>query len=379
MSAAPPLPLAAPLAPAAAPRGLWSIAWRRLRRNRVGMIALGVVLAFLLLIAACAGHLVANDWDTQAAVSFAPPTWFADQTDVGPAAGVAAVPDPRAPVDMYGVIDPLAAEVAALRGPASSAGDPTPVSGVTDPIAAELARAKLAIHPAARQVRAPTLALGADKWGRSVALKVIKGAETSVLVGIAAAALATLLGTVLGALAGYWGGWVDAAIDWLYGVFTAVPYLLLVFAIAAVLHQRGVTTIILILGLTGWTGVYRLIRAEYLKHKVREYVQAARAIGASHGRRMFVHILPNASHVVLVQLSQQVVNFIKAEVILSFLGFGVPVDVVSWGSILNEAPSELILGKWWQLTAAGFAMAMLVTAFAMLTDVLRDALDPRLK
>ena len=208
---------------------------------------------------------------------------------------------------------------------------------------------------------------------------VIKGAETSVLVGIAAAVLATLLGTVLGALAGYWGGWVDAAIDWLYGVFTAVPYLLLVFAIAAVLQQRGVTTIILILGLTGWTGVYRLIRAEYLKHKVREYVQAARAIGASHARRMFVHILPNASHVVLVQLSQQVVNFIKAEVILSFLGFGVPVDVVSWGSILNEAPGELILGKWWQLSAAGFAMAVLVTAFAMLTDALRDALDPRLK
>ena len=101
--------------------------------------------------------------------------------------------------------------------------------------------------------------------------------------------------------------------------------------------------------------------------------------GASNSRRMFVHIFPNISHVVLVQLSIYVVGFIKAEVILSFLGFGVPVDVVSWGSMLNEAQNELILGKWWQLAAAGTAMALLVTAFSLFTDALRDALDPKLK
>jgi peptide/nickel transport system permease protein len=116
-----------------------------------------------------------------------------------------------------------------------------------------------------------------------------------------------------------------------------------------------------------------------MKHKAREYVRASEALGASHLRRMFVHILPNTSHVILVQLSQQVVNFIKAEVILSFLGFGVPVDVVSWGSILNETPNELILGHFSQLVACGLTMAVLVTAFALLTDALRDALDPRLK
>ena len=98
-----------------------------------------------------------------------------------------------------------------------------------------------------------------------------------------------------------------------------------------------------------------------------------------HGRRMFIHIFPNISHVVLVQLSILVVGFIKAEVILSFLGFGVPVDVVSWGSMLNEAQNELILGKWWQLVAATIAMATLVTAFSLFTDSLRDALDPKLK
>ena len=101
--------------------------------------------------------------------------------------------------------------------------------------------------------------------------------------------------------------------------------------------------------------------------------------GASHTRRMFVHILPNVSHVSLVQLSQHVVQFIKAEVILSFLGLGVPVDSVSWGTMLAEAQSELVIGKWWQLVAASVSMALLVTAFSMLTDSLRDALDPKIK
>jgi peptide/nickel transport system permease protein len=229
------------------------------------------------------------------------------------------------------------------------------------------------------EARAATLAFGADKWGRDVLKKVIKGTETSLLVGFAAAALATLLGTLLGAQAGYYGGRVDAVLNWLYSVFTSIPYLLLVLAVAAVLNQKGTLTVVLILGLTGWTGIFRLIRAEYMKHKVREYVLAASAIGASDARRMLLHILPNVSHVVLVQLSLHAVLFIKSEVILSFLGFGVGVDTVSWGSMLAEAQTELLLGKWWQIAAATLAMALLVTAFSLFTDAMRDALDPRLK
>jgi peptide/nickel transport system permease protein len=188
-----------------------------------------------------------------------------------------------------------------------------------------------------------------------------------------------LIGTALGALAGYFGGWVDDILNWFYNIFTSIPYLLLVLAIAAVLQQKGILSIILILGLTGWTGVFRLVRAEYMKHTAREYVLAAKAIGVSNLRRMFVHIFPNVSHIALVQMSILAVAFIKSEVILSFLGFGVPIGVVSWGSMLNEAQSELILGKWWQLAAASIAMAILVTAFSMFTDALRDALDPKLK
>ncbi|HEY2628416.1 MAG TPA: ABC transporter permease, partial [Usitatibacter sp.] len=141
----------------------------------------------------------------------------------------------------------------------------------------------------------------------------------------------------------------------------------------------GILSIVLILSFTGWTGIYRLIRAEYIKHSNREYVKAAQAIGATNLSRMFHHILPNVSHVSLVQLSQYTVGFIKAEVILSFLGFGVPVDQVSWGTMLAEAQNELVIGKWWQLFAAGASMAVLVTAFSLFTDSLRDALDPKLK
>jgi peptide/nickel transport system permease protein len=289
------------------------------------------------------------------------------------------------------IVDPIGDVIEALKAGRTpgEAAPPTAARGAesaeeksVDPLADVMAdirkseASKAAAKPAERRA---TLPFGGDKWGRDVLEKTIKGSETSIFVGLAAATLATFLGTVFGAVAGYFGKWVDDAFNWFYSVFSSIPYLLLILAVAAVLQQKGIFTVILILGLTGWTGVFRLMRAEYLKHKSREYVQAADAIGASDARRMFLHIFPNVSHVVLVQLSILVVGFIKAEVILSFLGFGVPVDVVSWGSMLNEAQNELILGKWWQLVAATTAMAILVTAFSLFTDALRDALDPKLK
>ena len=195
---------------------------------------------------------------------------------------------------------------------------------------------------------------------------------------MSAAVVATLIGTVLGAIGGFFGGKVGDLLEWVYNVFTAIPGILLIFAFAAVVG-RGVGSVVLILGLAGWTGIYRLVRAEFIKHAVREYVRAAEAIGASTTSRMFRHILPNVSHVVLVQLSIHVVGFIKAEVILSYLGLGVSVEQVSWGTMLAEAQSELLLGHWWQLAAATLFMAVFVTAFSLMTDALRDALDPKLR
>ena len=334
-------------------RGVWATAWRRLRNDRVGMVSLAVVGVFVLMILASSVGLLAHDWQKEVAVPDAPPTFLgpkAKQTGTDPLASV--VPRDAPMVDLSD-IDPLAPKYQEWKERA--------------------AKIQVSEPP-----RAETLAFGADRLGRSVVDKAIKGAEISIFVGLFAAVLATVIGTLLGALSGYVGGKVGDFLEWVYNVFTSIPDILLIFAFAAVLG-RGIGTVILILGLVGWTGMYRLVRAEYIKHSNREYVRAAEAIGTSHVARMFVHILPNVSHVILVRMSLYVVGFIKAEVILSFLGLGVPVDQVSWGTMLSEAQAELVLGHWWQLAAATLFMATFVTAFSLFTDALRDALDPKLR
>ena len=365
--------------------GLWALAWRRLRADRIAMLSLAIVGLFLIMLVLSRAGLVAADWEQEVGVNYAPPSFIGAQAlDAAPAAQRRQAPD--------NPFDPLAADIAALRAAAGAgaagstgAGAAPDMYGVVDPLAEDMAALGAqgggagGANAGAGAVRRATLPFGADKWGHDIIKKTIKGAETSIVVGLVAAFVAVGLGTLFGALSGYFGGLVDDFFNWFYSIFTSIPSILMILTVAAVLQQKGVSTIVLILGLTGWTGPYRLIRAEYMKHKAREYVMAADAIGASHWRKMFSHIFPNVSHVALVQMSILVVGFIKAEVILSFLGFGVPVGVVSWGSMLNEAQNELILGKWWQLAAAAAAMAVLVTAFSLFTDALRDALDPKLK
>lgn len=361
--------------------GLWHLALNRLKSDRIAVVSFVIVLFYFLLLALSMTGVIASNWNKEVAVSYAPPTFLGADTasDQIKAITESTVTLPENPVDpLKDVIQQLNAEIQAEQHGSSAIDN----YGMLDPLAADMQaiNQQLGGHLLdQKQELKTTLPFGADKWGQDVLLKTIKGAETSILVGLLSALLAVVIGTFLGAIAGYFGGWIDDVLNWFYNIFTSIPYLLLVLAIAAVLQQKGILSIVLILGLTGWTGVFRLIRAEYMKHTSREYVLAAKAIGVSHSRRMFVHIFPNVSHIALVQISILVVSFIKSEVILSFLGFGVPVGVVSWGSMLNEAQSELILGKWWQLAAASIAMAILVTAFSMFTDALRDALDPKLK
>jgi peptide/nickel transport system permease protein len=333
--------------------GVWVTAWRRLTNDKVGMASLAIVGGFLVMVLAAAVGLLASDWQKEVGLPDAPPSFVGPHVQAAGADPVASVIAKDAkPVDLSD-IDPLAPKYKEW--------------------AERAAKIQISDPP-----RAETLPFGADRLGRDIIAKVIKGAEISIFVGVFAAVLATLIGTLLGALAGYAGGRIGDFLEWVYNVFTSIPGILLIFAFAAVLG-RGISTVILILGLAGWTGIYRLVRAEYIKHRTREYVRAAEAIGASHLSRMFIHILPNVSHVVLVQLSLHVVFFIKAEVILSFLGLGVRVDQVSWGTMLSEAQAELVLGHWWQLVATTVSMALFVTAFSLLTDALRDALDPKLR
>lgn len=329
--------------------GVWHAAWRRFRADRVGVVSLAIVLAFVAMIVLSVLGLVAGDWQREIGVPNAPPTFVGPR----PAEASGAIESPKGPNVDLSDVDPLA-----------------PRYKEWDERAAKFRTVEFA--------KLETLPMGADRLGRDVLAKAIKGTEVSVFVGVMAALVATLIGTVLGAFAGFFGGRTGDALEWLYNVFTSIPGILLIFAFAAV-FGRGIGTVVLILGLTGWTGIYRLVRAEFIKHAVRDYVRAAQAIGASAGSRMFRHILPNVSHVILVQLSILTVGFIKAEVILSYLGLGVPVDQVSWGTMLAEAQSELLLGHWWQLAAATLFMATFVTAFSLVTDALRDALDPKLR
>lgn len=339
--------------------GVWAQAWKRLRADRVGMVALTITLLFIALVVLAQLGVVAADWQREVGTPHAPPHFVGKIADGSESAVVEVPTGPNADLS---AIDPLAPKYQEWQERAAK-------------------------FQTSETPKSATLPLGGDRLGRDVLSKAIKGAQVSIAVGLIAALFATVIGTVLGAVGGYFGGKVGDFLEWVYNVFTAIPYILLIFSLAAVLKSgplagvlgSGIWTVVIILSLVGWTGIYRLVRAEYMKHRSREYVRAAEAIGASHLSRMFTHILPNISHVVLVQLSLHVVSFIKTEVILSFLGLGVPVDMVSWGTMLSEAQSELVLGKWWQLAAATLFMATFVTAFALVTDALRDALDPKLR
>ncbi len=345
--------LPAALSPVAAARvrseGVWSAAWRRLRRDTLGVAAMAVVALFVVMIVLTASGVVASGWQREVGVPSAPPTFM------GPAKQVesSTLATPSGPLADISSVDPLA------------------------PRYKEWAE-RAAKYKTVEQPKALTLPFGGDRVGRDVLAKAMKGTQTSVFVGLLGAVVATLIGTVLGAIGGFFGGKAGDFLEWLYSVFTSIPDILLILSFA-VIFGRGIGSVAIILALVGWTGLYRQVRAEFIKHSTRDYVRSAEAIGASAPSRMFRHILPNVSHVILVRMSLLVVGFIKFEVILSYLGLGVGVDDVSWGTMLAEAQSELILGYWWQLAAATVFMAIFVTAFSLMTDALRDALDPKLR
>lgn len=277
-------------------KSVWSDAWARLKRDRMGMVALIIVLLYAVMALMSFSGLIAADWQESVGESYAPPS-----------------------------LDHI---------------------------------------------------FGTDIFGRSVAKKVIHASQVAMSVGLVASVCSAIIGVFIGSLAGYFGRWVDELTVWFYTTFSSVPTIMLLMSIAFVMG-KGITTIYIALGITGWVGLCRLIRGEVMKHKNRDYVQAAEAIGAGHGRRLFKHILPNVVHIVIINTSLQFQVAIKSEVILSYLGVGV-VDQPSWGTMIDDAKLELVRGVWWQLAAATLAMFIIVLAFNILGDSLRDALDPKL-
>jgi len=304
------------------PATLWQIAWRQLRRNRLAMVCLGIIVLY----AGIAVYAEGTYWYYRLAQQTAP----------------------------YRAVD----FTHRFADPSLS-------------------------HP-----------LGTDALGRDVFRQVVQGTRVAFEVGILTSLIAIPIAVLLGAFAGYFGRKTDDAVVYTYTVFDSIPGLLFIFAVNIVIRgllthtpsgqtlsryfDPGVIAVALGIGLTTWVGLCRLIRGEYIKHRDRQYVLAAQALGTSPVAIMFRHILPNVLHLVIINFSLRFPGAILTEVVLSYLGIGVAGEP-SWGIMISDAKIRLWQGRWYELGGATLAMFFIVLAFNLFGDALRDALDPKLR
>lgn len=315
-------------------RSLWREAWAQLRGNRLAMACLWVIVAFTCL-ALYGQSLYA----------------WAKWKDRTPAYQVPCLEEQYLPPSF-------------LRHPFAVKNADGSLAGLG--LRLKQGLKNLAHHP-----------LGTDNLGRDVLQRTVQGARIAFLVGIVTSLIAIPIGVCLGCIGAYFGGRVDDVVVWLYSTFASMPGLLFILAVAMI-AGKGLIGVYIGIGFTTWVGLCRLIRGEVMKHKERPYVRAARALGASHSRVMFRHILPNVFHIVIISFSLRFPAAIGTEVIMSFLGIGVQ-DEPSWGIMISNARLRLWHGVWWEMTFASLAIFLTVLAFNLLGDALRDALDPRLR
>ena len=219
--------------------------------------------------------------------------------------------------------------------------------------------------------------LGTDDIGRDVLAGLIHGSRYALAIGLVAMGISLCVGIVLGLIAGYFGGWVDVLVSRMIELVITFPTFFLIITIVAMVQAGSIWLIMALIGLTGWTGIARFVRGEVLRIRSLDFVSAAQALGYSTSRIIFRHVLPNALAPVLVSAAFGIAGAILTVSALSFLGFGVPPTVVTWGSVLLKARNSV--NAWWLAVFPGMMIFMTVSAYNFIGDALRDATDPRLR
>lgn len=334
----------------AQPQSYWARVWADLKRNRRAVWGLRIVLVLAAI--GLLADFVANDKPYY--LELDGETYLPIAIDYGVKLGIRSWPEPLLNVDF-----------AELSRQADRAfWPPIPYSSSGVDISGTIFQPPSMVHW-----------LGTDRLGRDVASGMVHGVRISLTIGLVVVAIQATIGVLLGGIAGYYGGWIDIALSRLFELMLGIPTFFLILTVAAI-FPPSIYLLMAILGLTGWVGIARIIRSEFFKLRAQEFVVAARSIGGSDSRVMLRHMLPNAIAPVLVAMSFGVAGAILAESGLSFLGVGVPADLVTWGSILAVARANTF--AWWLAVFPGTAIFVTVTAYNLLGDGLRDALDPKL-
>lgn len=221
--------------------------------------------------------------------------------------------------------------------------------------------------------------LGTDSLGRDIYTRLLYGAQISLTVGFVSTGLRVLIGVVLGGIAGYYGKTIDNLIMRFADIFSCLPFLPIAITFVALMGP-SIYNVMLVLALIGWPGIARIVRAEILSLREREFMEAATALGISDFKKIVSHLLPNTMASVIVSATIGIAGAILTESALSFLGLGVAPPTPSWGNMLTDAQNQYVLKhRWWQWVPPGLAIFLAVMCFNLLGDGLRDALDPRLK
>ena len=287
------------------------------------------------------------------------------------------------PAELQVIVDNAVAIQEQLKQAETLADDPEMMT-LLEAFEAETAKLSAPLSSWDRFVQNASLVLGTDAQGRSIFFRALYSIKVAIQIGVVTALVSVLIGAVLGSAAGYFGGWVDYIVVWLYTTFSSIPnlVLLVIIAYAFTATDSSVKDTLLPVYLafcaTFWIGTCRVVRGETLKLKQLEYVQAAKTAGFGSARVLLRHILPNTSHLMLINFSLLLIGAIKSEVILSFLGLGVQ-SQPSWGVMIRDAGNngDVMTGFFWQIGTATAFMFVLVLAFNILSDALQDAFDPK--